>query len=74
MPAVTVISILGFTLLVAGLMAWRLPVATCAQCPHCQVEQLAKERENEDRVGRYYGFPHCGACGGYHTREQPHRR
>lgn len=74
MPAVTLITILGFVLLLTGILLSRLPVATCRECPHCQLEQLARQREAEDRVGRYYGFPHCPACGGYHEREQPHRR
>ena len=74
MAPLTLITILAFTLLVTGLMLWRLPVATCSQCPHCQVQQLAKERENEELVGRYYGIPQCGVCGRYHTREEPHRR
>jgi hypothetical protein len=71
---ITVITILAFTLLVTALLLARLPVATCAQCTHCQLEALARERENEDRVGRYYGMPRCAACGGYHAREEPHRR
>lgn len=74
MAPLAMITILAFTLLIAGLFLWRLPVATCAKCLHCQMEQLSKERENEDRIGRYYGFPRCGNCGGYHAREEPHRR
>ena len=74
MAPLTMITILAFTLLVTGLLLARLPVATCAQCTHCQLEALAKERENEDRIGRYYGLPRCSACGGYHAREESHRR
>lgn len=74
MAPVAMITILAFTLLITGLFLWRLPVATCAQCSHCQAERVAKERENEDRIARYYGFQRCGACGGYHAREEPHRR
>ena len=74
MAPVAMITILAFTLLLTALLLWRLPVATCAQCAHCHAERLAKERENEDRIGRYYGFQRCGACGGYHAREEPHRR
>lgn len=74
MAAVTLITILGYVLLLAGFLLWRLPVATCRECPHCQLERVAKEREREDRVGRYYGFPRCPSCGGYHEREEPHRR
>lgn len=68
------ITILAFTLLITGLLLSRLPVASCAQCEHCRLEQLAKEREHLDRIGRYYGLPQCNACRGYHAREAPHRR
>jgi hypothetical protein len=70
----TLITILAITLLFAALALWRLPVATCAECPHCQLQKLAKERESEELIGRYYGIPQCGVCGRYHAREEPHRR
>jgi hypothetical protein len=70
----TVILLLAFTLLLAGLVVWQLPVATCPQCVHCQSEKLAQEREEEAVAGRFYGIPLCPACGRHHTREEPHRR
>jgi hypothetical protein len=73
MPAETMISILAATLLGAGWVLWMLPVGTCAQCAHCRVEKMAKERENEAQVSRIYGIPLCPGCGRYHRREEDHR-
>lgn len=74
MAPLTLITILAFTLLITGLLLWRLPVATCPECAHCKVRQQVEERENEELAGRYYGIPRCGVCGRYHGREEPHRR
>ena len=73
MGADTIVPILGATLVAVGALLARLPVGTCSQCAHCQAERLAKERDEEARVGRFYGIPICRACGRYHTREEDHR-
>jgi DNA-directed RNA polymerase subunit RPC12/RpoP len=69
----TIVSVLGASLLVFGALLARLPIGTCTQCPHCNAERLAKEREAEAQIGRFYGIPICRACGRYHTREEDHR-
>lgn len=74
MAPLTLIAILAVTLLVTGLALWRMPIATCPECMHCQLRKLAKEREDEELIGRYYGIPQCGVCSRYHSREEPHRR
>lgn len=74
MTAETVVLLLALTLLMAGFVLWRLPVATCPQCSHCASERLARERQEEAMAGRFYGIPLCQACGRHHTREEPHRR
>lgn len=73
MPAETVIALLAVTLLATGWALWLLPVGRCAQCAHCRVEQLAKERETEAQAGRIYGIPLCQACGRHHARGEDHR-
>jgi len=74
MAAATVITILALTLLAAALVLWRLPIGTCAQCVHCQVEREVREREEEERAARFYGIELCRGCGRRHAREEPHRR
>ena len=74
MPAEVMISILGATLLAAGWALWALPIGTCAQCAHCRMEKLAKDRESEAQVSRVYGLPLCQACGRHHQRGDAHRR
>jgi hypothetical protein len=69
----TVVPILGASLLVFGALLARLPVGTCSQCSHCRAERLAKERDAEGQIGRFYGIPICRACGRYHAREEDHR-
>lgn len=69
----TFISILAVTLLAAAWMLWLLPVGTCAQCPHCRVEKLARQREQEARIGQMAEAPFCPVCGRHHTREEDHR-
>jgi hypothetical protein len=71
--AETLISLLAATLLATGWALWLLPVGTCKECPHCQLEQLAKERETEAQVSRVYGIPMCKACGRYHAPGEHHR-
>jgi hypothetical protein len=73
MPPETFISILALTLLAAAWLLWLLPVGTCAQCPHCRVEKLAREREQEATVGQVYSVPLCPVCGRHHRREEDHR-
>lgn len=74
MGAETVISLLAATLLATGWALWLLPVGKCKECPHCQMEQVARERETEAQAGRFYGIPICPACGRHHAPGEPHRR
>jgi hypothetical protein len=71
--AETVILILGAALLATGVLLARLPVGTCRECAHCQAERVAREREAEAQVSRFYGIPICRACGRYHAPEEGHR-
>ncbi len=73
MPAETIISILAVTLLATGWALWMMPVGTCAQCSHCQMQKVSKERETEAQLSRVYGIPLCTACGRHHRREDDHR-
>jgi hypothetical protein len=73
MGAETVILVLGTALLATGVLLARLPVGTCPECAHCQADQLAKERDAEAQVSRFYGIPICRACGRYHAPEEGHR-
>jgi hypothetical protein len=70
----TVISLLAISLLATGWAIWLMPVGSCKQCPHCQLETLARERETEAQVSRVYGIPMCRSCGRYHARGDEHRR
>ena len=71
----TMISILAATLLATGWALWLLPVGTCAQCAHCRIEKLAREREHEAQTSRIYGTPAplCPVCGRHHRREEDHQ-
>ena len=73
MGAETMILLLGATLLASAVLLARLPVGTCSQCSHCTAERLAREREAEAQVSRFYGIPVCRTCGRYHAREENHR-
>jgi hypothetical protein len=73
MPAETVIALLAATLLATGWAIWLMPVGTCAECPHCRAEKLARQRADETRAGRLYGIPLCPACGRHHPHEEEHR-
>jgi len=71
--AQSVISILGLTMLgTAGLIAL-LPVGTCAQCSHCRLEKLARQRERELDAGRTVGAAFCAVCGRHHRTDEDHR-
>jgi hypothetical protein len=71
--AQSVISILGLTMLgTAGLIAL-LPVGTCAQCSHCRLEKLARQRERELDAGRAVGAAFCSVCGRHHRADEDHR-
>jgi hypothetical protein len=74
MGAETVISLLAATLLATGWALWLLPVGRCSQCPHCQLEQAARERETEAQASRVYRIPMCQVCGRNHAPGEPHRR
>ncbi|MES1239672.1 MAG: hypothetical protein ABUL57_02290 [Chloroflexota bacterium] len=75
MPAATdLIGLLSITLLLIAVALCFLPVGTCAQCDHCQLEKLAKERELEARAGKYYGIPVCATCGRRHRSDEDHPR
>ena len=69
-----IVALLATTLIGTGLLIWRLPVAECAHCVHCQRERAAKERDEELRASRFYGIPFRPICERNHHREEPHRR
>jgi hypothetical protein len=69
----TVIALLAATLFATAWAMWLLPIGTCSQCSHCQMEKLARERETEAQVSRVYGIPICRTCGRYHPRGEDHR-
>jgi len=70
----TVISILGLTLLGVGGLLTLLPVGTCAECSHCRLEKLAREREHAAESGeRALSAPRCSTCGRYHRPDEDHR-
>ena len=74
MPAETMVSILAATLLATGWVLWILPVGTCTQCGHCQLEKVSRAREHEAQASRIYGIPLCQACGRHHQRGDDHPR
>lgn len=74
LDANTVISVLGLTLVgVAGLIGM-LPIGTCANCTHCRLEKLAKERHQQTESGRFQRVPFCMICGRYHRSDEDHER
>jgi hypothetical protein len=73
MPPEAMIVLLATTLLATGWALWVLPVGSCAECAHCRVERLAKERAAEAQASRVYGIPLCQACGRHHPRGDSHR-
>jgi len=69
----SVIAILGLTMLgTAGLLSL-LPVGTCAQCNHCRLEKLARQREHELEGNRSYTTALCPICGRHHRPDEEHR-
>lgn len=74
MGAETVIAVLGAALLATGVLIASLPIGTCSECAHCRAEKVAREREAEAQIGRFYGIPICRTCGGHHVPEEGHRR
>ena len=69
----TVISILGFTMVgIAGLLSF-LPVGSCAQCTHCQLEKLAHKRGQEIDGARSLSTSFCAICGRHHRADEDHR-
>jgi hypothetical protein len=74
MPAETVIAVMGAALLATGALLAKLPVGTCPECAHCRAERVAREREAEARVSRFYGIPICRSCGRHHRPEEGHPR
>jgi hypothetical protein len=69
----TVIAILGLTMVgTAGLLSL-LPVGTCAQCSHCRLEKLARQRDREFQADRAYGGVACTVCGRHHRPDEDHR-
>jgi hypothetical protein len=69
----SIIAMLAATLLATGWALWLLPVGTCAECPHCRAQKLARERADEAVAGRFYGIPLCPSCGRHHPRGEKHR-
>jgi hypothetical protein len=74
MGAEAVLAIMGATLLATGVLLTRLPIGTCSECPHCRAERVARERDADAQVGRFYGIPICRTCGRHHVPEEGHRR
>jgi hypothetical protein len=71
--AQTVISILALTMLgTAGLLAV-LPVGTCAQCSHCRLEKLSRQRARELESGHSVSVAFCAVCGRHHRSDEDHR-
>jgi hypothetical protein len=68
----TMISILAVTLIGAAALLARLPVGTCRECPHCRLEQLAKDREQRLLAERL-GDPFCAGCGRHHQPDEDHQ-
>jgi hypothetical protein len=68
----SVISILAMTLLGAGALLSRLPIGTCRECQHCQLEKLARERRHATETAQAYGAPFCAVCGRHHRADEDH--
>ena len=70
MEAHSIVGLLGGFLLVAGFMVWRMPVGTCAECPHCRRERLDQEIEQQRQADVdlevRYGLARCSRCGRVH--------
>ena len=58
--ATTLITLLGLGALVTGVLVARLPVATCAECPHCRAAAMrsaAEQRRLREEYARRAGVP-----------------
>lgn len=69
----TLITVLAVALLGIGVVLYRLPVGTCAECGHCRLLKLQQEREIEEKAARFYGIPRCSSCGRFHGPGEDHR-
>lgn len=67
-----VIAALAVSLFGVAAMLRFLPVGSCPECGHCQVERLRRDAEREAAAAKLYGIPHCGTCGRYHDPGQDH--
>jgi hypothetical protein len=74
MEAQTIVGLLGGFLLAVGAILWRLPVGTCAECPHCHRERLEREIEQQREADRdldaRYGLSRCPRCGRVHRADR----
>ena len=70
--AMDLVGLLSIALFLVAVGLCFLPVGTCAQCGHCRLEKLARERELEARAGRFYGIPVCASCGRRHDPDEDH--
>jgi hypothetical protein len=72
LDSTTLVTILAIALLVVGVVLFRLPVGTCAECAHCKVAKVQREFEIEERAARLYGIPRCRVCGRHHDPRGDH--
>jgi hypothetical protein len=70
----TVVYLLGLAFVGIGGLISMLPVGSCAQCAHCRMERLAKERQRQTETGRFLRVPFCMVCGRYHRSDEDHER
>ncbi len=71
MEPMTVLSLLGFFLLVLGAGLSRLEVGHCAECPHCRAEAQRREAREQAAISaldRRWDVGRCPRCG----RTGPH--
>ncbi len=70
MEAQSIIGLLGGFLLAIGFVVWRMPVGTCAECPHCRREQMERaieqQRQADVELESRYGIARCPRCGRVH--------
>ncbi|MEO7664034.1 MAG: hypothetical protein ABIV26_02840 [Candidatus Limnocylindrales bacterium] len=74
LAATDFIGLLSICLIAVAVILCFMPVGTCAECDHCKVAKLAKERELEARTGKFYGIPVCASCGRRHDPAEHRRR
>jgi hypothetical protein len=68
-----VVSLLGLTMIgTAGLLAL-LPVGTCRECNHCQLEKLSREKSRDLEGDRALAAAFCAVCGHHHRADEEHR-